>query len=65
MRSKKPPMSASTIVLQIVMVIIALIFLAPFYFLLVNSVKSLGDIMVDAANWPTAFILTTTARLGK
>ncbi|MFE0556317.1 carbohydrate ABC transporter permease [Paenibacillus sp. NPDC058910] len=55
MRSKKPPMSASTIVLQIVMVIIALIFLAPFYFLLVNSVKSLGDIMVDAANWPTAF----------
>lgn len=55
MRSKKPPMSAPTIVLQIVMVIIALIFLAPFYFLLVNSVKSLGDIMVDAANWPTAF----------
>ena len=55
MRSKKPPMSASTIVLQIVMVIVALIFLAPFYFLLVNSVKSLGDIMVDAANWPTAF----------
>lgn len=55
MRSKKPPMSASTIVLQIVMVVIALIFLAPFYFLLVNSVKSLGDIMVDAANWPTAF----------
>ncbi|MGE7828070.1 carbohydrate ABC transporter permease [Paenibacillus sp. NPDC093718] len=55
MRSKKPPMSASTIVLQIVMVIIALIFLSPFYFLLVNSVKSLGDIMVDAANWPTAF----------
>lgn len=55
MRSKKPPMTASTIVLQIVMVIIAVIFLAPFYFLLVNSVKSLGDIMVDAANWPTAF----------
>ncbi|AYB42125.1 carbohydrate ABC transporter permease [Paenibacillus lautus] len=55
MRSKKPPMSASTIVLQVVMVIVALIFLAPFYFLLVNSVKSLGDIMVDAANWPTAF----------
>ncbi|WP_411552335.1 carbohydrate ABC transporter permease [Paenibacillus lautus] len=55
MRSKKPPMSASTIVLQVVMVIVALIFLAPFYFLLVNSVKPLGDIMVDAANWPTAF----------
>jgi raffinose/stachyose/melibiose transport system permease protein len=54
-RTKKPPMSASHIVLQIVMVVVALIFLAPFYFLLVNSVKSLGDIMVDAANWPTAF----------
>lgn len=55
MRSKKPPMSASNMVLQIVMVVVALIFLAPFYFLLVNSVKSLGDIMVDAANWPSVF----------
>lgn len=55
MKNKKPPMSAGGIVLQIVMVVAALIFLAPFYFLLVNSVKSLGDIMVDAANWPTVF----------
>ncbi|GAB6927277.1 carbohydrate ABC transporter permease [Paenibacillus sp. JCM 10914] len=54
-KMKKPSMSPSAIVLQIVMVIVALIFLSPFYFLLVNSVKSLGDIMVDAANWPTAF----------
>lgn len=51
----KSSMSTSDIILQIVMVLVALIFLAPFYFLLVNSVKSLGDIMVDAANWPSAF----------
>lgn len=51
----KSSMSTSDIILQIVMVLVALIFLAPFYFLLVNSVKSLGDIMVDAANWPSVF----------
>lgn len=54
-KKMKSRMSASNIVLQIVMIIIALIFLAPFYFLLVNSVKSLGDIMINAANWPTTF----------
>ena len=54
-KNMKTRMTASNIVLQIVMVIIALIFLAPFYFLLVNSVKSLGDIMINAANWPTSF----------
>lgn len=54
-KKMKTRMTPSTIVLQIIMVIIALIFLAPFYFLLVNSVKSLGDIMINAANWPSTF----------
>lgn len=39
----------------IIMIIIAIIFLAPFYFLLVNSVKSFGEILSDAASWPTKF----------
>ncbi|HAF97999.1 carbohydrate ABC transporter permease [Paenibacillus sp. FSL K6-1566] len=51
----KSSQSASALILQVVMFIIAIIFLAPFYFLLVNSVKSLGDIMVNAANWPSMF----------
>ena len=54
-KKMKTRMTPSTIVLQIIMVIIALIFLAPFYFLLVNSVKSLCDIMINAANWPSTF----------
>ncbi|MFF3925743.1 carbohydrate ABC transporter permease [Paenibacillus lactis] len=51
----KSSQSASALILQVVMFIIAILFLAPFYFLLVNSVKSLGDIMVNAANWPSMF----------
>lgn len=51
----KSSQSVSGLILQVVMFIIAIIFLAPFYFLLVNSVKSLGDIMVNAANWPSMF----------
>lgn len=51
----KASQSASALILQVVMFIIAILFLAPFYFLLVNSVKSLGDIMVNAANWPSMF----------
>lgn len=37
------------------MVIVALLFLSPFYFLLVNSVKTFGEIMSNSASWPTAF----------
>ncbi|MFD1955893.1 carbohydrate ABC transporter permease [Paenibacillus thailandensis] len=40
---------------EIVMIVVGLIFLAPFYFLLVNSVKKLGDIMTNSASWPTSF----------
>ncbi|MFD3260416.1 carbohydrate ABC transporter permease [Paenibacillus lentus] len=40
---------------EIIMVIVALLFLSPFYFLLVNSVKTFGEIMSNSASWPTAF----------
>ncbi|WP_425496003.1 carbohydrate ABC transporter permease [Paenibacillus lemnae] len=48
-------MSISDIIVQVLMMLAALIFLSPFYFLLVNSVKTLGDIMVNAADWPAQF----------
>ncbi|WP_106767001.1 carbohydrate ABC transporter permease [Paenibacillus faecalis] len=51
----KSSKSSSALFLQIIMFIIAIIFLSPFYFLLVNSVKSLGDIMVNAADFPNQF----------
>lgn len=44
-----------TFVTEAVMIIVGLIFLVPFYFLLVNSVKSFGDLLSNAASWPAAF----------
>jgi ABC-type sugar transport system, permease component len=40
---------------ELLMIVVALIFLAPFYFLLVNSVKPFGDIMTNSASWPEVF----------
>lgn len=37
------------------MVLAGLAFLVPFYFLLVNSVKSFGDLLSNAASWPVSF----------
>ncbi len=34
----------------------ALVFLIPFYFMLVNSVKSFGNILSDAIGWPRTFL---------
>ncbi|MEK3733414.1 MULTISPECIES: carbohydrate ABC transporter permease [Paenibacillus] len=59
---KKSSMSISDIITQVILVIIAIMFLSPFYFLLVNSVKSLGDIMVNAADWPNQFNWSNYAR---
>lgn len=46
---------AGTFATEVVMIIIALAFLVPFYFLLVNSVKTFGDLLTDSAAWPKAF----------
>ncbi|MEV5029790.1 carbohydrate ABC transporter permease [Paenibacillus sp. LPE1-1-1.1] len=40
---------------EAVMIIVGLVFLAPFYFLLVNSVKPFGEIMTNSASWPQVF----------
>lgn len=52
----------SNVVTEIVMIVIALIFLAPFYFLAVNSVKSFGEILSDAASWPEKFMWSNFSR---
>ncbi|CAM4513374.1 MAG: carbohydrate ABC transporter permease [Paenibacillus macerans] len=46
---------AGNIVTEIVMIVVGLIFLAPFYFLFVNSVKPFGEILKNAASWPSQF----------
>jgi raffinose/stachyose/melibiose transport system permease protein len=42
---------------EIVGILIALLFLSPFYFLLVNSFKSLKEILLNAASLPEQFTL--------
>lgn len=42
-------------VTEAVMIMVGLLFLAPFYFLLVNSVKPFGEIMTNSASWPEVF----------
>lgn len=49
------------VMLQILMIVIAILFMAPFYFLLVNSVKSLGDILTNAASWPETWVWSNYA----
>ncbi|KAA2301188.1 carbohydrate ABC transporter permease, partial [Clostridioides difficile] len=45
----------STILTEIVMVLLGLLFLVPFYFLFVNSVKTFGDLLTNSAAWPEVF----------
>jgi raffinose/stachyose/melibiose transport system permease protein len=52
----------SDLITEIVMIVLALIFLAPFYFLAVNSVKSFGEILSDAASWPEKFMWSNFSR---
>lgn len=47
--------NARLLALEIAGILAALLFLVPFYFVLVNSVKSFGDLMRDSAGWPEAF----------
>jgi len=42
-------------VLEIIVIAVAIVFLAPFYFVLVNSVKPFGEILRNAAAWPETY----------
>ncbi|TKH44618.1 carbohydrate ABC transporter permease [Paenibacillus sp. FSL R10-2782] len=53
---------AGTWVTELVMILVALIFLVPFYFLFVNSVKSFGDLLTDSAAWPQTFVWSNYVR---
>lgn len=55
--------TAKTLGLEIATIVLALIFLIPFYFVLVNSVKSFGDLLANAASWPEAFVWSNYARV--
>ncbi|MGG4219040.1 carbohydrate ABC transporter permease [Paenibacillus jamilae] len=47
---------------ELVMILVALVFLVPFYFLFVNSVKSFGDLLTDSAAWPQTFVWSNYVR---
>lgn len=41
--------------LEVLGIIIALLFLVPFYFVLTNSMKTFGELMINSANLPKSF----------
>ncbi|REJ13396.1 MAG: sugar ABC transporter permease [Paenibacillaceae bacterium] len=47
--------NARLLAMEIAALLLALLFLVPFYFVVVNSLKSFGDLMRNAAGWPEAF----------
>lgn len=49
--------------LEIIGYIAALIFLIPFYFVGINSIKSFGDLLANAAGWPEAFYFENYTRV--
>ncbi len=46
-----------SVLLFLVLLFVALLFLSPFYYIIVNSVKSYGEILKDAGSWPTHLVL--------
>lgn len=47
--------SAKHVILEIIAILLGILFLVPFYFVVINSLKSFGDLMSNAAGWPAAF----------
>ncbi|QNK57612.1 carbohydrate ABC transporter permease [Paenibacillus sp. PAMC21692] len=50
--------TSATLLLEIAGVLAALLFLGPFYFLIVNSFKKLKDILLNAASLPETWAIT-------
>jgi raffinose/stachyose/melibiose transport system permease protein len=50
------------LILEILVILVALVFLSPFYFVIVNSVKPFGEILKNAAAWPQDFTLENYGR---
>jgi raffinose/stachyose/melibiose transport system permease protein len=51
------------LLLEIVVIVFAVLYFVPFYFVLVNSVKSFGDLMRNTAGWPEVFMWSNYARV--
>ncbi|MCM3620159.1 carbohydrate ABC transporter permease [Sutcliffiella horikoshii] len=52
-----------TLVLEIIGILLAIIFLIPFYFVIINSVKSFSEILIDAAALPTEILFSNYAKV--
>ncbi len=52
-----------TFVLEIIGILIGLIFLIPFYFVIINSVKGFADILVDSAAWPKEILFSNYVKV--
>lgn len=44
-----------TLLVELLMILLALVFLVPFYFLFVNSVKTFSDLLTNSASLPASF----------
>lgn len=53
-----PRYTKVTFLLEVIGIVLGVIFLIPFYFVLINSVKSFADILIDAAAWPQEFLFS-------
>ncbi|WP_226682008.1 carbohydrate ABC transporter permease [Sutcliffiella horikoshii] len=52
-----------TFVLEIIGILLAILFLVPFYFVIINSVKSFSEILIDAAALPTEILFSNYAKV--
>lgn len=52
-----------TFVLEIIGILLAILFLIPFYFVIINSVKSFSEILIDAAALPTEVLFSNYAKV--
>ncbi|WP_088103262.1 carbohydrate ABC transporter permease [Halalkalibacter urbisdiaboli] len=49
--------------LEVIGIVLGIIFLIPFYFVVVNSVKSFAEILIDAAALPSEILLSNYAKV--
>ncbi|MBT2690667.1 carbohydrate ABC transporter permease [Bacillus sp. ISL-47] len=58
-----PKYTKYTFLLEVIGIVLGVIFLIPFYFVLVNSVKGFADILIDAAAWPKEFLFSNYVKV--
>ena len=52
-----------TFLLEIIGIMLAILFLIPFYFVIINSVKSFAEILIDAAAFPKEILFSNYAKV--